>query len=333
MTRRMLWSSSTEIVSRANVPFRAPLGYEFSDKDREAYADRFYAMNPELITSGRYAQLWRESGKRGGGVATSMLPIIAIETWLGKKQDRRVIDGSSQLPDLSPLWTSWASASHRRIARVAGIDPKSVRVGYEILSRQGLCEFMTVRCDQSLGRRRTYYRLASWLYGGETGGAGKPKPFRPIYGDLFYGGHWMMLPTNAARHLYFVLAAVDPINQPEIMEGLMEAESLEDRRAKYYVSYAKLETLSGLSRSMLAESLNVLTSPIADNGPYAPYFKRGGRAPFWYVRNQLGWHWNADHLNGESLDIAISRARQWPEVAKRLKGEKLARKIRRERVA
>lgn len=94
----MLWSSSTEIVSRANVPFRAPLGYEFSDKDREAYADRFYAMNPELITSGRYAQLWRESGKRGGGVATSMLPIIAIETWLGKKQDRRVIDGSSQLP-------------------------------------------------------------------------------------------------------------------------------------------------------------------------------------------------------------------------------------------
>lgn len=304
------------------MSFRVPLDFEFSESLREDYKKRHWEMPVHLVKSGRLAQLWRESGRRSGGVATSMLPVLAIETWLGKAHNRAEIDAALGLAPRSANWTPWASASHRRIARVSGIALSSVTVGFGILARQGLCEFATVRCETALGRRRTYYRMSKALYpaAGER--------FALMSGSLLYGGHWMVLPTNAARHLMLTLLTLDPVFDAESMEDSIGEDLVLERREKYAVSWAKLERYSGLSRSTLIESLGVLTSQVDD---YKPYFERGGESPYWYARTDLTWYWNADFLNDGRKHFDATRARQWPEVAHRVAQDKRRRTLTRRR--
>jgi len=298
------------------VRLAAPRSYLFNDADIEDYSERFVPLNPDLVPSGQLADLWRESGTRGGGVSASMLPVLAIETWPGMRRDRAAVDGTLHLAKPSPDWTPWASASHRRIATVAGIALSSVRVGYEMLARRDLCQFATVPCAVSLGRRRTYYRLATSLYRSEG------QAFAPIRGSLLYGGHWTMLPTNAARHLYLVLAALDPVYDADVLGGILDGGTIEERRQRYAVSWGRLERFSGLSRRTLVEALGVLTTPLKN---YPPYFERGGGSPYWYARQGPEWWWLPDFLNSSTKNIRENRARTWPEVADRLSRESRAR--------
>ena len=302
--------------------FPEPARYEFSEADRERYAERFFRMSPELIHSGSFAELWRVAGRRGGGVATSMLPVLALETWPLKKQDRAQIDGTLGLAPSSPGWTPWASASHRRIAAVAGISTSSVRVGLRILSKQGLIEFATVQHAASLGRKRTYYRLAASIFAPQRARAAV------IAGDLLYGGHWSMLPTNASRHLFLILAALDPVIDASQLAGAIGDEQVETLREKHCYSWGTLQQLSGLSHSTFVEAIGVLTRdiPSGSSRPYLPYFHRGGEGPHYYARNRVTWHWMPAFLNKPRNDRQRSQDGTWPEVAERLKAEQRRRR-------
>src|SRR4029450_2198702 len=148
------------------------------------------------------------------------------------------------------------------------------------------------------GGYKTYYALATSLYpqGDEA--------YAAIAANLFYGGTWFMLPSPACRHLYMVLACLDPIGDEDaylarieediaggwdrfadhLDEDIGEDEAgadairamlLAKRRASEPLSLCELEQYAGLRRSTVIEALQALTVPMFGkreiNGtPYPP---------------------------------------------------------------
>lgn len=277
-----------------------PTRYLFSDEDREAYEKRFWRIPRRVVTDGTWARLWRAEGtKRGGGVGTSLLPVLALHTWKGKKN----MDGANAGTESEPGWTGWTYLSRRRIARLAGVDKDAATGAIRRLAGLGLLQMRRVPRAKYEGGYKTYFRLSTKLYPVED-----EEPYAEIRGNLIYGGTWSLLPTAAARHLYVVLACLDPIGDEaaflaKIEEDLgtvqwedldfaedvwetvvaqvprdlqenhihavwidaIKREMLSRRRLSNPVSLTELQQLSGLTRGTVIEALQVLTKPIFGN--------------------------------------------------------------------
>lgn len=278
-----------------------PKRYLFSDEDRTTYQKRFWRIPRRLVADGTWARLWRENGtKRGGGVVTSLLPVLALHTWVGKKN----MDGSNAGTENEPGWTGWTYLSRRRIARLAGVDKDAATGAIRRLVGLGLMQIRRVPREKYEGGYKTYYRLAAKLY--PTGE--EEDPYAEISGGLIYGGTWSLLPTAAARHMYVVLACLDQIGDEaayiarieedfgslqwedldfasEVWDSLsaqaprdladahvytawveaIKREMLSRRRMANRVSLTELQHLTGLHRGTVIEALQVLTKPIFGN--------------------------------------------------------------------
>jgi hypothetical protein len=91
-----------------------PSVWVFNEADRQAYAERYWRFPTRLVTEGHLAELRREAGtRRGGGVVTSLLPVLGLHTWPGQA-------GAEE------KWTGPTYVSRRRVAPLAGISKDSV---------------------------------------------------------------------------------------------------------------------------------------------------------------------------------------------------------------
>lgn len=325
--------------------FDRPQQYEFNDADREAYADRYWSCPTSLVRDGIWATLWRSSGSaRGGGTATSILPLLALHTWPGREVDelqRHNAEmlgsdfGSARASVVGPYdegirWTPWAYISRRRIAAVCGISKDSVGTGLDLLRRERLVQTVTVSRGRYEGGQKVLYRLnANMLFppSADAVAAGsETSPFAQISGNLLYGGAWAMLPTSASRHLYVVLACMDGVLDEE---GWLSAGGdpdddqraracrLERRRRAFPISGADLERLSGLSHGTVVEALSILLAGLFDNHKL-PLLRRGetGRGrTFWYAPHRAAarWHFHPEYLNDPSK-LRTIQAAAWPMV-------------------
>jgi hypothetical protein len=279
-----------------------------------------------LVADGTWAKLWRTPGTiRGGGAVTSVLPVLALHTWPEK-------DGATA------GWTGWTYLSWRRIARLAGMDKDTVTTAITRLRADRLLEIDKRPRAKYEGGYKTYYRLATALYpqGDER--------YAQIPGSLFYGGAWFMLPSPACRHLYVVIACLDPIaderayleriaektaggwgifaddedeaiEDDEKREVVIKAKILAKRRTSEPQSLSDLGRHSGLQRSTVVKALQVLTTPIF-GGREIPLILKGEaapRTPTWYApdRRAWDWYWKSDCLNSPA-DAERERGRLWP---------------------
>lgn len=323
--------------------YPAPRPYLFTAEHREKYNGRWWRAPRTLGEAGTLAALWRQDGtKRGGGIASSVLPVLALHTWPGKASAHAAAAGLHP----EPGWTGWTFLPRRRIARLAGIGKDAATAALRQLEAAGLLDVRRVPRAKYEGGFRTYYRLSSRLYAPEG------EAYAAIPGALIYNGLWSMLPTNAARHVFLVLACLDPIgDEAAYLEKIRTAgdgaepwkdeaipadwwdrytaeDIAELQRLRFLGRYRRpwslreLEEATGVHRSTLREALHVLTVPVFGNQPrkdgkrhYPPIYPiaRGEHNPTWYApdRRAWSWSWKLDFLN----DPERVRARQgelWP---------------------
>jgi len=333
-------------MPKTQPPSRPPKEYWFNRTHQEEFADQFWLCPIRLVTDGTWARLWRMEGtKRGGGVATSVLPVLAMHVFPGRGEDVE-------------RWTEWCYLSRRRIARLAGLDKSTVREGLRALEAEGLLELRyDLHPETERKGFRTKFRLSTRLYPQ----AGEEKvTFRAT---LIYGGTWSLLPTSSCRHLYVVLACLDPVRDPDVYQAVAlsklvarvrlkpaqyMAEQLEKdpelrkkegdrilarRRAKAPRSLAELAGFSGMRRSTVAEALRVLLLPVpgrvggkrgvprmsvrkrkrmARREPLPVLVRKGkvrARKPTWYAPDPAAqrWAWPPSILNHQGLVDEIQR--------------------------
>ena len=138
------------------------------------------------------------------------------------------------------------------------------------------------------GGYKVYYRLSTRLY------PQADEPYAVVPGNLIYGGAWALLPNPAWRHLYLVIAGLDPIGDEEayldrIAEDLdgdwdqraddddgaiidptaraaaIQAKILAAQRVRHPLSVRDLVEYSGLQPSTAVEALRALLVPMFGN--------------------------------------------------------------------
>jgi hypothetical protein len=207
---------------------------------------------------------------------------------------------------------------------LAGVDKDTATTAIERLRVLGLLEIDKRPRAKHEGGYKTYYRLATSLYpqGDER--------YAQIPGMLFYGGPWGMLPSPACRHVYVMIACLDPIadehaylvriavetndnwddlrddedeaiEDDDKREAAIKAKILAKRRASEPQSISDLVQLSGLQRSTVVTALRVLTTPIFGgkeiNGVQHPPIslllkgEASPRTPTWYAPDRRAWVW------------------------------------------
>jgi hypothetical protein len=314
--------------------YQDPQRWAFNDADRASYSSRYWRCPVRLVRDGLWAKLWRAGEtRRGGGAVTSVLPVLAFHTWPEKTD---AMDG----------WTGWTYLSRRRIAGLAGVHKDTVTAAFGRLVDLRLMVMEPRARGKYEGGYKTYYALATSLYpqGDEA--------YAEIKADLFYGGTWFMLPSPACRHLYMVLACLDPIGDEdaylarieEAIEGdwdqfadhldadieddearvdAIRAMLLAQRRASAPRSLRELEQYAGLRRSTVIKALQALTVPIFGqseiNGkqyPHIPLIAKGSvspRTPTWYVPDRRAWRW---YWRSDFLNaperVEATQHRLWP---------------------
>lgn len=317
-----------------------PKEYRFNDEDRERYQKRVWQAPRSIARTerdgdeapGLWARLWRADGTvRGGGAVTSLLPVLAVHTWPGKRN----MDGANAGTEAEAGWTAWTYLpGRRRLARLSGINKDTVKPAVARLKALGLMQTRSVAKDRHKGGVQTFYRLSAVLY------ARGDEKYARFPANLFYGGTWAVLPTNAARHLYTVLACVDPIGDEdsylakidadhndrgawwdlydedpqryepyfskEYKEGTAEALLRRDflgTKARRRRSLTELQRLSGLTRGTLVEALRILTGKMHGGftdprdgkvHPPVPLIAKGAadpREPTWHGPDQRALTW------------------------------------------
>jgi hypothetical protein len=310
-----------------------PHTWRFNEEDYQTYRERYWRCPVRLVREGLWATLWRIPGTtRGGGASTCLLPVLALHTWPEK-------DGATD------GWTGWVYLSRRRMARLAGLNKDTATDAIRQLTTAGLMDVERRPRARYEGGYKTYYRLAASLYPHDD------ELYATIPASLFYGGTWFILPSPACRHLYVVLACLDPIgdeaayleriatdirdewssfaDQLEInledfeddeeLEATVKATLLAQRRESVVVSLSEMEGYAGLQRSTVIEALHRLTTGIFDNRTI-PLMAKGQvplRTPTWYAPNRHAWtwHWRSEFLNAPDR-VKAERQQLWPHLAR-----------------
>jgi hypothetical protein len=323
-----------------------PQDWRFNDEDYQTYRERYWRCPVRLVREGFWAKHWRMPHTiRGGGAVTCLLPVLACHTW-------------SQSHDVTNGWTGWTYLSRRRMARLAGLNKDTATNTLQQLVTLGLLELEPRPRAKYEGGYKTYYRLATVLY------PQGDEPYATIPASLFYGGMWFILPSPACRHLYVVLACLDPIGDEaayleriatdisnewsvladrleidsedfeddEVLEATVKATLLAQRRQSAVVSLTEMEGYSGLQRSTVTEALQVLTTGIFDNRTISLMTKGQAppRTPTWYApdRRAWAWHWKSEFLNAPERVIA-EQHQLWPYLVQRHKT--MTRRVRQPR--
>jgi hypothetical protein len=242
---------------------------------------------------------------------TSVLPVLALHSWPEKEG---AIGG----------WTGLSYLSQRRIARLAGVNKETVAAAVKQMVSLKLINVKKQPRAKYDGGYETHYRLNARLY------PQGDEPYVELSASLFYGGTWFMLPSSASRHMYVVIACLDPIRNEDAYLGPLKGESengldwkgdgyddgIEDdrereasikakllakRRSSEPQSISDLVRFSGLQRSTVVEALRVLTPPIfgseeIDGVKYPPISlllkgEAPPRTPTWYAPNRLVRYW------------------------------------------
>jgi hypothetical protein len=177
--------------------YHDPACWVFNEADRKRYNTRYWRCPVRLVQDGLWRDLWRANDlPYRGGAPTSVLPVLALHTW-------------PDHPAAADGWTAWTYLSRRRVAALAGVNKDTATRAYRRLVSAKLMEVQRRPRAPYEGGCKIYYRLAASLYprGDEL--------YAEIRGNLFYGGTWCLLPSPAYRHLYTVLACLDPIGDEE----------------------------------------------------------------------------------------------------------------------
>lgn len=356
--------------------YQDPKQWAFNQSDHDKYTDQeknFWKLPQRLVGTragdewepGLLARIWRAEGtSRGGGAASSILPVLAFHSFpgMGVPKDRQS-DGE---------WTGWRTLSYRQIAALSGLGKDTVGAAFDQLAKQGLLQSRRQRrTDDPRGGAlfRHQYRLRA----SEFFPAATEDRFVRFPADLLYAGVWALLPTNASRHLYLVIACVDWIADEEaylnsVLESApgafgswdqfarddipwqgfedtygeyaeeekthaIQADLLAEQRARHPTSIATLVRLSGMSKSVVMESLRILTEPIFGekraqrNYPPIPLVLRGeteGNLATWYALNRRAWGWGFHDDGGrrvlnEPEELQRTRRRMWPWLFERRK--------------
>lgn len=274
-------------------------------------------MPRSVVTDGSWKLAWRVTGKRGGGALASLLPVLALHSYPnGPSHD----EGPGPTSDAS-LYSSWASLSIRRMAKLAGLNKDTAWRALQTLVGIGWGEFKTLPVRSGMGGKKSWFRLSTKLFASEA------ELYAHVPGSLIYSGNWMMLPTAASRYLFLTLAALDPIHNEKILLEVLnsdpdsEHEEVEQRirrmRERNTVSWAELIDVTGFSRTTLRDTLSILTAPVfPDQNPTIPFIRWGGRLkhPRWYAVEKPAievWHWKLDVVNNPNR-VAAVRRRAWP---------------------
>lgn len=284
---------------------RPPNEHRFSRAEQLAFAKRFWSCPTRLVMDGTWAALWRREregvkNKRGGGAATSVLPLLALYSY-------------PEGPTESHDWTPWRELPRRHLGRRAGVDKDTVKAALEDLQHAELLQIRRKEhTREELSGHRTEYRLSTTLF---------PRAEEhsvALWGSLFHGGTWMLLPTSACRHLYVVLACLDPVRDEDLyfdtvigaqirdakqgkgrhsvdrlrsdhaLRGRIRKRELERLRSQATTSLAHLARMSGLSRDTVIEALKVLERPMPSRiyvpAPYEGVMYAGKRS----IRRRMG---------------------------------------------
>lgn len=362
--------------------YQDPKRYELSDHAREQYADSFWRMPLHLCheLGNTLAELWELNPS-----ITSLLPVLAMDAYPERRQDDlerdlkrlgRPFPPSDAPPDRDVAfdqyrsaeagptdWTKWTFSSRRRMAALAGLTRDTVTTALRALERRESVQLYKGPREAYGGGSKVYYRLKLSTFFPFD----KAEDFARFPAALLHAGHWMMLPTNAARHLYLVITVLDAVRdenaflaaaaaERESMMGGTAAEALEDPkfrakvldkvRRKAPVSIAELERRSGLRHSTLTEARAILTTPILDSSTKAgkrtgiALVRSGeteaGKGVSWYApdRGAVRWSWNVDFLNGPADARDTQRRSLWPFLYHKRDREKmLAAQRKRSRAA
>jgi hypothetical protein len=333
------------MASRTDYP--APILWEFNRADRERFSRRFWRCPLRLVRSGLWAEWWREAGtSRGGGAIASLLPVLALHTWpettTAADAQVKARDGAPAATEDDSVWTRWAYISHRRLARLSGMNIETVGASMRRLEMMGLLGRRRRPPQRHIGGPTTYeFRLATSLYPRSNRMKHGEERYAGIQGCMVYGGLWQLLPSASARNLLIVLACLDPILNADAMnEHLAEchhpdAESgddgaLTDLRRRHALSIADLVKYSGMTRSTVTDALNVVTTPIAiaaDRSREPVRVVVHGPADEKAGRNGLRW-FGVDHAAAREVDLneeilndpeqnAQLRSSIWPVVGRR----------------
>jgi hypothetical protein len=310
----------TAAIERLDPYATVPQVWLFNDQDRATYSGQWWSCPTRLVTGGVWGTLWRDAGTcRGGGIVSSVLPVLCLHTWPGKTQ------GADERGVETATWTAWTHLSHRRIARLAGVNTEAVGQVFRRLADRALLQSRTVPPPARYGGPpRREYRLPRALYGDGS-------PFVQVFGNLFYGGMWSMLPTPAARHLYLTIACLDPVLNDDAMRRQLsednhdtdiEPGALAEVRARKPCSLSALAHASGMRLSTVEEALAVLTTPVFDCGDqnislvaFGPAAHKGMR---WVApdRRANRWDWLPEALN-DPRRVEAMRRQMWPAIAAR----------------
>jgi hypothetical protein len=266
--------------------------------------------------------------------------LVASIQRLGVLQPPLVIPkGPRYLPEKEGAMAGWTGPSYvsqRRIARLAGVNKATVAAAIKQLVSRKLIHVERRPRPKYKGGYNTYYRLDVGLY------PQGDEPYAQLPARLFYGGTWFMLPSLASRHLYVVIACLDPIRNEDgylgplkgdsengldwqgdefddaieddkAREASIKAKLLAKRRSSEPQSISDLVQFSGLQRSTVVEALRVLTTPIFGGGaingvkyPPIPLILKGEappRTPTWYAPDRRAWGW---HWNADFLNSPIN---------------------------
>ena len=307
-----------------------PQIWSWNDADLDSYSERFWRLPRRLVADGMLADLWQ-----GCSTASSVLSVLAVHTWPGKT------DLPSARGESHRQWTGWSYLSRRRMAILAGCDKDTAGRACRLLVELGLMQL-----DGTVAGRRNHFRLLKSLYPNDE------EDYATIPAMLIYGGTWHMLPTAAARHLYLVLAALDPIGDEESYleklasdglnwmgdpeqewEGfdstsireLQRQRFLSDSRRLHTASVADLTRGTGMTRNTVKDALRQLTVPIF--GDVAHRDEPGKKKrPISLVAEGNGWRvpdrgawdyiWKSEFMRNRE-NILQEQRRCWPWLSDR----------------
>jgi hypothetical protein len=324
-TSSQLLAATAAPTSRGRC--RAPVEWHFSDEAWNAHRSSFWACPTSVVRLGMWATLWRYEGtKRGGGTMSSILPVLALGTFPGKRAFAEF-----DLPANEPLWTPWQYLSYRRIARLSGIHQESIGRALETLVESGVLQRHAVRPRFSGGPKRWFYRLTVALYA-----TGRGTFFR-FPAAMVYGGMWAYLPTRGARHLFVAIAGLDAVLDEDAYRARIEEDGEIDaededpvirQRSRHPMSLGRLSTATGMTRNAVDESLRLLQTPlVASTGLGAPDLSLISSGPAqpgtsrWFSPNMAiaGLRWPPALLNDRAA-LGRDRLARYPMLACRRRG-------------
>lgn len=288
-----------------------PVEYFYNPVDLEEFGDRFYRFPRKLVEDGTCARIWGDGSERGRPAASSLILPLALFAWMNPKEPEA-------------RFTPWVSLSYRRLAALAGVNKGSVKTGLAALEEQGLLETrMGQQHPRDGGHSRLEYRLARRMFP-----EFKRSPFFSLSGALAFGGMLAMLPRSSARHLFLVIAALDPVFDEDTLGELIKSDpeqrlepvsaTIARRRRGCPSTLTHLKRVSGMTSPTLHEAIAILSTPFVGQ-PLQPLILKadGDKGRFYYVNKPALEHYFEPEVMNDKSEIRAFRDAYWGRVLKR----------------